>query len=363
MTAKEIFGKRLLRARKSQGVSLRSLSEALNQMVSHTQLAKYEAGKDLPSGPVVMALSEYFGMAVDDFFRTQDFSSTKMAFRKLQSTPKKEEGRIRNLISARTARYLELEDIVNSEKQNKLAKRVCSSSEEAEDAAVWLRKKFGIEAAAIANLTELLEENCVKIFEIEAPLSFFGCSGWVSSSGRQEMPLIVLNKDLNRDVCRKRFTIAHELGHLVLNFPEGESDKNMEAFCHRFAGAFLLPGDALKRQIGEKRGSVLWRELFLLKQEYGISAIAVVCRLFNLDIISEARYVALNKERNRFGWHKEEPCPFSGVEDCLRFRQLVYRGMSEKLLSDSKAAYLLEMGIDELHRDLLISRTCGADAK
>lgn len=363
MTAKETFAKRLSLARRSQGVSLRSLSEALDRMVSHTQLAKYEAGKDFPSGPVVMALARYFGTAVDDFFRVQDFSSTKMAFRKLQSMSKREEGRIRNLISARTARYLDLEDLVNAEKQNKLPKRVCSSAEEAEEAAVWLRKKFGIEAAAIANLTELLEENCVKIFEIDAPSSFFGCSGWVSSGDGQKTPLIVLNKDLNRDVCRKRFTIAHELGHLVLNFPEGESDKNMEAFCHRFAGAFLLPGDALKRQIGEKRGSVLWRELFLLKQEYGISAIAVVRRLYDLSIINPARYQALNKERNRLGWHKEEPCPFSGVEDCLRFRQLVYRGMSEKLLSDSKAAYFLEMGIDELHRDLLISRTCGADAK
>lgn len=56
-------------------------------------------------------------------------------------------------------------------------------------------------------------------------------------------PLIVINKNERHDPART-FTLFHEYGHLLLRQP-GISDLNdqnpVEAFCNRFAGAFLMP--------------------------------------------------------------------------------------------------------------------------
>jgi hypothetical protein len=41
----------------------------------------------------------------------------------------------------------------------------------------------------------------------------------------------------NAGIVRKRFTVGHELGHLLLDF----TDATPEKLCHTFAGALLLP--------------------------------------------------------------------------------------------------------------------------
>ena len=51
-------------------------------------------------------------------------------------------------------------------------------------------------------------------------------------------PVIVINKNFN--VERKRFTLLHELGHLLLELPECEI-KYEESVCNRFASEFLFP--------------------------------------------------------------------------------------------------------------------------
>jgi Zn-dependent peptidase ImmA (M78 family) len=64
-----------------------------------------------------------------------------------------------------------------------------------------------------------------------------------------------------------RFTAAHELGHLLCGFPEREG---AESLCHAFAGAFLLPRDAVERALMPARRKIsLWE----LKQKYGIIAL------------------------------------------------------------------------------------------
>jgi Zn-dependent peptidase ImmA (M78 family) len=51
---------------------------------------------------------------------------------------------------------------------------------------------------------------------------------------------------------RKRFTIAHELAHLLLDFSDCETHTH-EKLCHSFAGAFLLPEKILRDEFGGER--------------------------------------------------------------------------------------------------------------
>src|SRR3546814_3191681 len=57
---------------------------------------------------------------------------------------------------------------------------------------------------------------------------------------------------------RKRFNLAHELGHMVIA-PSGGVDE--EKAAHRFAGAFLMPADALRAEVGANRSSISIGEL------------------------------------------------------------------------------------------------------
>ena len=73
------------------------------------------------------------------------------------------------------------------------------------------------------------------------------------------------------------FTALHELGHLLLDIDnEVFSQKEIEKFCHRFAGAMLLPKETLFNELGEKRSSISINELIFIKESYGISIQAII---------------------------------------------------------------------------------------
>jgi hypothetical protein len=51
----------------------------------------------------------------------------------------------------------------------------------------------------------------------------------------------------NKDEKRKRFTLAHELGHFLVrhHIKQGEKRQDVEDWCNRFAAELLLPRDIL----------------------------------------------------------------------------------------------------------------------
>ena len=116
---------------------------------------------------------------------------------------------------------------------------------------------------------------------------------------------------VNRATCgeRQRFTASHELGHMVLRVAP---DVDAEKAAHRFAGAFLMPAEALRAEMGARRTSIGWSELFDLKQLFGVSVQALTVRCRDLGIFDTALYQRLFRDFSRFGWRSppyEEPIP------------------------------------------------------
>ena len=60
--------------------------------------------------------------------------------------------------------------------------------------------------------------------------------------------------------------MAHELGHLVLDFGPKVDDEDA---AHRFAEAILMPAEALWAMVGKRRTSIGWSELFDVKRLFG----------------------------------------------------------------------------------------------
>jgi Zn-dependent peptidase ImmA (M78 family) len=164
----------------------------------------------------------------------------------------------------------------------------------------------------------------------------------INTADREKLPVIVVNADHLGE--RQRFTVAHELGHLYLN---AKDDLDIEAACHRFAGAFLLPAVVLYREIGKARRSVTALELFELKRLFGVSAQAIAYRCKDLEIIGPSTCTGLFKMFNARGWRTEEPVVIP-KESPARFERLCVRALSEGLISESKASELLQKTVKEV---------------
>jgi len=111
---------------------------------------------------------------------------------------------------------------------------------------------------------------------------------------------------------RQRFTVAHELGHLVLHHASPQpanpaAATKMEREAHRFASAFLAPGDAVVDDLSDLGGRVTLSNISNLKQKWGLSIKAFVVRFQQLGVIDDTQARSLYKQISARKWNKHEP--------------------------------------------------------
>lgn len=111
---------------------------------------------------------------------------------------------------------------------------------------------------------------------------------------------------------RQRFTVAHELGHLTLHQGTPPPDSAAEAArlekqAHRFAAAFLAPGDALLADLEALGGRVTLTTLAQLKETWGVAIKMLVLRFRHLGIIDDDHARSLYKQISARRWNKVEP--------------------------------------------------------
>lgn len=129
-----------------------------------------------------------------------------------------------------------------------------------------LRNDLNIGSDAIVSAVELLESCGVKIIEIDQDSKFSG-----TCNTAETIPVIVINKNMSSE--RKRMTIFHELGHLLMHFSEGV---DVEKMCTIFANKVLIPSDNFKAILGSSRHDISLVELQAIQREYGISIDALM---------------------------------------------------------------------------------------
>jgi Zn-dependent peptidase ImmA (M78 family)/DNA-binding XRE family transcriptional regulator len=347
----QLFAERLKSARMMNGLSLQDLSDKLGKKVTRQALHKYEKGKVLPDSEMLGLLCDALDVRPDFFTREITIELGQVNFRKLEKYAEREQNSIVERTKEILSRYLELEEIMgmNESFVHPLSGiKTISSYDDVELAALNIRKKWKLGDDPITNVVDILEDNKIKVIEINTNDTFDGLQTWINGN----IPVIVLNNSKLKSRDRRRFTTLHELGHLLLPL-EGVEEKMAEKYCHTFAGAMLLPESALKRELGEKRNKLSIQELGILKQQYGISIQAIVMRAMGLGIISEYYTKYYFKYINEMGWKIEEPYKFEGKESSKRFDQLIFRGLSEDIISMSKAASLKNMKLAEFRAKTL----------
>lgn len=351
-----VFGNKLVSARKMAGMSLQDLETKLEKVVSRQALHKYEQGKMKPDSQVLIALSNVLHVPVDYFYSipTVHVELKNISYRKYSSKISKiEQVSVEEKAKENCERYLELEHLINpSEKAEYFAyESVIDNADDAETAAIKLREVWKLGYDPIPDVVEMLEDKGYKVIELDAPDGFDGMKADVDGK-----KIIVLKKSVKQgeDVVRKRFTALHELAHHSLEFSTKLTDKEEENLCHTFACAVLYPADMAKKELSKDRFHFYQNELVLIKERWGISFTAVFSRALRLGIITSYIYRRFNVGYRERKLHLNEPGRYMSKEKPVKMQRLVYMGLSKEILTINEAAYYLGMSAwkfkEQLHQ-------------
>ncbi|WP_251623513.1 helix-turn-helix domain-containing protein [Odoribacter lunatus] len=345
----QIFSQRLKNARIMQGFSMDELCEATDNIISKQAISKYEHGKMLPNSIVLIQLANALKVNVDYFFKPFQIKLEGIEFRKKTKLSSKGIAQIKEQVLDSIERYLEIEDIlsINSDFTNCLDNIVVRNRNDIKPLVDRIRNLWKIGEDPIVSIIELLEENKIKVIEIDAPDSFDGLSGFVG----KKCPFIILNKNFSSE--RKRLTAMHELAHLLLNIDPVISPKEKEHICNQFANEILISESVFIHLIGCNRKDIALKELIDIQCQYGISIDALMYKAKELNVITESRFKTYFIKKNRVADFKKIAEKSRFKEECSsRFERLVYRALASEIISFSKASVLIRLPVHQLKDSL-----------
>ena len=338
-----MIGSRIKFARTALGYTLRNLAEKVD--LSHTMIKKYEDNKATPSSDILLKLSHALDVRAAYFFKPVQFKLKNIQYRKDDHLPKALLGKIKLTVLNNFERRIELENLlpkspIKTFSPLPIKEGEINSYDDIEAIAAKMRQKWELGLfEPLSSLIDIFEKYGIKVFEINNQKSdqFDGLACHIDDT-----PVIVIDNQWPGD--RQRFTLAHELAHLILQ-EHLPSDLDKERCCDQFAAAFLLPKARLIDILGEHRDHIQIEELSLVKQEFGISMFTILHRLKNINVIANSLYSRIKKEFKQKGWTQHEPMAPYPKEKTYIFKHMVLHAFAENHISESKSAELMDMSL------------------
>lgn len=311
-----------------------------------TAISMIETGRMSPTTEHVEGIARALGYSVEAITRNLNLSPTTRPWLRAYADASRREA------DARTAGVTTAVEFIRRLELRPLPDLIpdfpgdLDDVDELESAAAELRLISGLDSdAVVPNMIRAAERlGCIVL-----PLS--------SEMGRH-MGMSVRSDDLPV-VCvaahgipgdRQRFTVAHELGHLVLHSDAGPprdaaEASRMERQANVFAAAFLGPGDALIETLNENGGRVTLRTLAAVKAVWGISIKGLVGRFKALGVIDEHQAESLYKQISARRWSKSEPVEVP-LESAQWFERSLLRAAGEGDLHGASASLAPTIGVD-----------------
>ena len=343
---------RIRQARLAAGLTLEALGEIVG--VSHTAIHKFEKDLLTPSSSQLLKLARACDIRTEYFFRTHSVELLQLEFRKTSTFGKTAQEALKikvvELVEKRVellGAFPELPLLVFSPPAG--LPRSIDAPDEIESFSDQVRNAWQLGMKPIADLTDTLEGLglLVVVVDEENP-GFSGLTAKARTDDGREFPVVAVSKRWPGD--RQRFTLAHELGHLLLDGRLADCIDEEKA-CDRFAGTFLVPRVAVHQQLGQHRHALEWQELYALKHEFGLSMAGWLQRAKQCGVISDVTHLSMFKRFSAKGWRKNEPGAPLPQEYPRLFDQLVYRALAEQYISEGKAAELLGIPMMRFHKE------------
>ena len=339
---KEFNPSRLVIARKRRGLSKTALAAA--SKISVRSLGYYESGEVDPSAEHIELLAAALELPVA-FFSGPDIEEIALDAASFRS------------LSTMTASQRDSALAAGSFAVSLLCKWIEGRFElpepsvpslrgfDPETAARSLRAHWGLGERPIKNVVHLLEAHGGRVFSLPVDsASVDAFSVW-----HRSVPYIFLNPKKSAE--RGRMDSAHELGHLTLHGHGVPRSREAELEADAFASAFLMPaGDVLAHAPRSNAMSV--GAIHRLKKRWGVSAIALVHRFKNLQVITEWQYRSFCIQLSHAGYRRhEDEIPrdtsqvFAKVFDALRSEGMTRSAIARDLMLTSAEVDSLLVGL------------------
>lgn len=183
-----------------------------------------------------------------------------------------------------------------------------------EQVAVELRSAWHVGRGPIENITNLLESHGVVVIPFNFPSPKFDALGVRPGNGVP--PLLIVSTAIPGD--RLRFTLAHELGHLIMHSRPISPERDIEKEADRFAAEFLAPAAEIKSRLN--RLSI--QSAAELKAHWKVSMMSLIYRAGQLGKITQHQQEYLYKRMGSLGYRNLEPVPIPR-EQPLLLRQIL----------------------------------------
>ena len=340
------IGRNLKKIRLLKNLSLKEAGKLLN--MSSTAISKYEKGDIVPNSSKLIEFANAYKVKTIDLIKV--YKTPKMKFTSFRKKKRLAGGNLellKQLILEEVSKYLEVLDLSNVNSNTfKLKKYSCNDFNDAEKAAEKFRNFIEISnKQPISDLINILENLGIIIIQVKNYDNRFSDFDGLSEIV-EGVPVIVLLDGIT-DGARQRFTIAHELGHLILDIKNERIDS--EKLANRFASALLIPKEAIINEFGSLRKKISFYELNAFKNEYKVSYAAIVYRLKDLNIINEYLYKKLNIFISK-NIGKNDPNPII-PEISYGFKRIVHKLKVNDIITLNKACELLGVSADEYNRE------------
>lgn len=228
---------------------------------------------------------------------------------------------------------------------------------EAEARASETRAKLGLEDGPIYDLQRVVERLGLLAFSLDLG------SGVIDGGYARLDKVGVALVNGAVDPGRRRFTLAHELGHHVVadeyttDFGLSSASKDdREALINAFAVHFLMPASSVRRRWDELRDE--WPDqrtrLVILAAEYRVSWSAMLSHAVTLKLIAHHQYSLFESQRPTRADYYETGCRFeeelAPVSLAPAFSQAVIRAFRRSVISNDRAVELLRgtLTLDDL---------------
>lgn len=306
----KIIPEKLTEARCVRGLNVTELANLIG--VTRQAVSRYEQGASDPSENVMIRVCEELN------FPIEFFTNTLVANRSLNTTffrsLKTSEAKMRTSVEIKCLWTGEIREfmakMLNLPKLNLpcldlVINKPNYTKADIEYCAKALRRHWNLGDKPIFNLAYEMEKNGIIISGASIDNSTIdACHSMVYGH-----PIVFIGTDKS-SCCRERFSLSHELGHLILHGHITRDDlkeksilSKIESEANYFAGAFLLPEETILTEIT----STKINHLLYIKERWKVSLAAIICRCENLGIIDEYRALQLRKQLSYKKWRKKEP--------------------------------------------------------
>lgn len=362
----------LLRLRVSNDMTQSAVAEKIG--ISLLAYRNIESGESIPSTQTIEKLAKLFNVNPGVFWETPENTIQAVRFRALSED---KNIRKREEIIYTVANWLKefnnlLCKLKQEDKYSYKLKSIIGATTNPIEMAKLAREKMNLSSdEPIRDICSLIESRAgIKIYAKEFfSDSFFGLSLFDNKEDR----VIVVNTWNKISVERRKFTVAHELGHILLHeqsFQEKitDEDEQEEAEANRFASYFLMPQETFLDEWCKYDNYDFVDKVIKIKQTFGVSYQVVLYRLSEIikGMKQEAQFNVWNAFRfeykNKYGvtlGKKDEMLPMNeNVKELQSLSSAFYYGRGiadlvkqaflENLINEDDCARILKLSLEEV---------------